>query len=286
MLVRVYRTDKFDYNVDANDAKVDFSASSLTKEKKTTKSRKTPSMDNTSIYSLVNDTRGVRQVDDAFMVLKQISRGVYEIVFRAHFADFPLAVDPSVDNLFWVSESLQNFYFVNSSGSMIVVHNITGDRRDFNTTTSTWHTQDLSPFLRNASLPEGVIGKQRPLVMDSANAVWITYGDAPAAGCNDGASSLFLFDDTQLSYIGDQSLNSAYWLDGGRKWWVYANNYEVNVTNYETKTVVFAHTFPASQVAKVVSRASLGAWLGPLVAVGALWITLTLFCAVFCRERC
>jgi hypothetical protein len=288
MLVRVYRTDKFDYNVDAVDAVVDFAASSLTKEKKTTKSRSTPSADDLTIYTLVNDTRSVirGQGDEAFMVLKQIGKGFFEIMFRAYYVDFPLAVNPATDKLFWISESLGNFYFVNPAGSMVIVQNITGDRRDFNTTTSTYTTLDISPLLRNSSLPGASIGNQRPDVMDSAHAVWINYGDAPAKGCNDGSSSLLIYNSTHLSLVGEQSLNSAYWLDGARKWWVYANNFEVSVTNYETNEVIYSHTFTEAQITKIISRYSLGAWVGPLAALGALWVTITIFCAVFCRDRC
>lgn len=286
MLVRVYRTDKFNYNIDAVDAKVNFADASLTKEKKTVKARVTPGTDDLSGYLLVNDTRVVsRSTPPAFMVLKTLSKGVYEIMFRAEFAEFPMTVDVSSDTLYWVSESLGNFYYFNGAGQGIIVQNITGNRRDFNTTTSTWTTLDISSHLRNSSEPTGVIGKLRPLVSDVANVVWITYGSTVTSGCDDG-SALFQYSNTTMRFIGDQPSNTGYWLDATNKWWAYADTNTVLVTNYETNTTVFSATFTDSQLKRIISRYSLGSWLGPLVALGAAWVIITLFCAVFCRERC
>jgi len=286
MLVRVYRTDKFAYTVDAVDAKVEFSDASLTKEKKTVKTRTTPGTDDLSIYTLMNDTISVnRGTEPAFLVLKRLSVGVYEIVFRAEYVLFPMAVNVASDTLYWISESLGNFYYFNGLGHGIVVHNITGDRRDFNTTSSTWTVLDISPHLRNNSVPAGVIGRIIPLVNDLANVVWITYGEAATSGCDDG-SSLFHYNSTNLRYIGDQPSNLGYWLDAANKWWAYADTNTVTVTNYETNTTVFSATFTDAQLQRIINRYSLGSWLGPLVAIGALWIIITLFCAVFCRDRC
>lgn len=284
MLVRVYRTDKFDYNIDAVDAKVNFADASLTKEKKTTKARTTPATDDLGIYTLLNDTVSVNKGGaPAFMVLKQLSRGIYEIVFRAEYAEFPMAVNVATDSLYWISESLGNFYYFNDTGHGIIVKNITGDRRDFNTTTSVWTTLSLS-HLRNSSEPTGVIGRLRPLVSDEANVVWITYGSTTTP-CDEG-SALFQYNSTSMRFLGDQPTNQGYWLDGANKWWAYADTNTIHVTNYETNTTVFSATYTDSQLQRIINRYSLGSWLGPLVALGALWILITLFCAVFCRDRC
>jgi hypothetical protein len=285
MIVRVYRTDKYNYNVDQVDAEVDFADASLTKVKSTSKARLTPTVDYSGIYSLVNDTRVTENGEDAFMVLKELGKGVYEIVFRALYSDFPMNVEPGVDNAWWISESLSNFYFANSTGHMVIVANITAEKRDFNSTTSTFSLFDISQHLRNGSQPEGAIGILRPYTIDKAQVVFINYGSSSETDCNDG-SAVFLYSDTDLQFIGNQGMNMGYWIDGYRKWWAYANDYQVNVHNYATNQTVFSHTYSQKDLEKIVSRLTLGAWLGPLVAIGALWLTITLFCAVFCRDRC
>lgn len=286
MVVRVYRTDKFDYNVDEVDAKVNFADSSLTKLKKTSKARKTPSFDNMDAYSLVNDTRAANNGrPHAFMVLKRLRAGVYEIIFRAEYALFPTPVNVHADLLYWVSPSQSNFYYLNSTGQGIAVSNITGDRRDFSPDNSTWDWIDLSEHLRHDNGTLAPIGKIPVRIVDSLGAVWIPYGDKPTKGCNDG-SALFFYNDTTLSYVGDQQNDDGYWLHAPNKWWGYANSNTVNITNWETGEVVFAATFTDAQLQKIISRYSLGAWVGPLAALGGLWVVVTIFLAVVCRKNC
>lgn len=285
MVVRVYRTDKFRYNVDQKDAKVTFAGATLQKLKKTEKDRTTPGMDDTSIYTLLNDTRSKAADGDAFMVLQKLDKGLYEIVFRALYSDFPLTVESGRDHSWWISQSLQSFYYVQPDGHMIIVRNITGINRDFNSTTSNYTTFDISASLRNSSQPNSEIGIIRPNIIDNDQIVAINYGSSALPTCNDG-SAIFQYSDSSLTFIGDQATNFGSWIDTSRKWWVTTSSNSVRVINYENSQILFDHTFTPTQLAKIVSRYSLGSWLGPLVALASLWITITIFCAIACRSRC
>ena len=285
MVVRVYRTDKFRYNTDRVDAKVTFPSRTLQKLKRTEKGRTTPGMDDTSMYTLVNDTRTKDSNRQAFMVLQKLEKGLYEIIFRALYSDFPLVVDPGRDQTWWISKTMQSFYYVQPDGQTIIVRNITGANRDFNSTSSTFSIIDISASLRNNSQPNGQLGIIKPYIQDSGQIVMLNYGSSALPTCNDG-SSLFQYSDSSLTYIGDQASNFGSWIDPSRQWWVIANTDSVRVIDYGNNQTIFDHVFTQKQLANIVSRYSLGAWLGPLVALASLWVTITIFCAVACRSRC
>lgn len=284
VLIRVYRTDKFNYNIDTVDATVSIPDGKLTKAQNTKKSRTSPATTNLGIYSLVNDTRIASGEEPAFMVLKELKKGVFEIKFRAHYVDFPMVVDPEKDLNYWISESLQNFYFLNSTGDLMVVQNISGSQRDFDVSTSNWTIVSIKEHLRNESEPTGIIGKRKPILLDSALLVGIVYGADPA--CEDGMA-LFHYDGDIITYIGDQPGDaSGGFLDGTRKWWVYTGSRSITITDYSTNTTLLQRTFTEDELKKIISRVKLAAWVAPLATLIGLWIGITIFCAMFCRERC
>lgn len=289
-LVRVYRTDKFNYDTDQVDVIVNKADGSLSKVSKTNKARLTPAYDDLSIFSLVNDTR-VNVTDGAnataFMLLQKLSPGIYEIMFRAHYNDFPVTVNLSSNHAYWMSNTSQNFYFLDSTGTLITVYNISGSNRDFDPVSSNWSSQSLSPYLRTGNATSSEWGLQNVKLMDSAQAVWLLYGP-PDAGqdCDDGAA-LFLYTNQTLHYVGDESLTTAYWLHPQNSWWVYANNYTIIVRDYlNGGQVLFNQTYTEAQFVNILSRYNLGAWVGPLVVILAIWCILTGMCAIFCRQQC
>lgn len=263
---------------------------SLTKVANTDKGRTTPSYDDLSVFSLVNDTRvnvtadGVNST--AFMLLQKVDAGVYQIMFRAHYSDFPLTVNFSSNYAYWMSTALQNFYFIDSTGTLITVFNISDSNRDFNRTTSNWTLQNIASHLRTGNSTSSMWGLQNVNIIDSMQAMWLPYGPANAGeNCDDG-SALFFYQNATIFYAGDEVLSSAYWVNADTRWWVYSNNYNIIVTDYLTGALLLNQTYNDAQFTAILSRYNLGAWVGPLVTLIGLWIAITIFFAVFCRRQC
>lgn len=262
----------------------------LTKVKSTSKSRTTPAGDDLSIYSLANTTSIMGDTRPAWSLLQKLKPGVFEIMFRAYYEDFPLDVDIKTDKLYWISNATNvlNFYFGKPSGEMVIVQDIANERRDFNLSSSTFSTFDFSGLLRSntTNSTESVeVGSHGIARYDAAKVVVFPYGSSTA--CNDGYAFLNYSDVTQLTALADLPENTIYYFDSPNAKITYVTSNNTLVT--EVISAGGSSTslkFTDAQLNKIISRVKLGAWLGPLLTLAILWIGITLFCATCNRSRC
>lgn len=263
----------------------------MTKSSHTSKTRTTPNGDDMTIYSLANTTSTNNDTQPSFSLLKKLRRGVFEIIFRAYFDEFPLEVDVEEDKLFWYSNSTDSFYLAKPNGTMIIVQNVTADNRDFNPTTSTWTIFSFSDMLRNTtgtnSTESSLIGARRAMTWDDSQIVVFPYGNS--SGCNDG-SAFFYYSTADLTPITETSENSQYFLDTSTKrlYSITPNNTLIveDIARNASNPVILTKHYTNAQLSKIINRYSLGSWVGPLVAIATLWVAMTIFCAVCNRDKC
>lgn len=254
------------------------------------KSRLVPSGDNTTAYSLMDTTSYYNDTRTSWALVKKLRTGVFEIIMRAFFDDFPVPVDVKNDKLFWYSVYDTNLYYAKANGSMVVVHNVLG-QRDFNSLTSSWVMLDIAPLFREQrienSTGSNIIGALRPRVWDSASTVAFAYGTKNTANCNDGWT-LFRYNSSAMTLLGDVPPNTQFYYDPTRDHVVYTGpKNELTIRRIGEFPELVMHTqYTDAQLKKIISRASLGAWLGPLIVLICVWGLITVFCVVFNQSRC
>lgn len=246
-----------------------------------------------TIYSLANTTSTTGDTRPAWSLLRKIKAGVFEIMFRAFYDDFPVTVDIETDNLYWLSNSTSHFYFGKSTGEMVIVRDVAGDNRDFNLTTSNYTTFNFTDLLRSNSstvnsTESNEVGNHRVQTWDAVGLVAIPYGASDMKDCNDGYA-FFYYGDSDLTLAADLPQNTEYYFNPRNSWLTYItsnNTLIVESINATDPSTILQRHYTDAQISAIINRYRLGAWLGPLIALAVLWIGITAWCATCNRERC
>lgn len=245
-----------------------------------------------SLFSLANTTSSTGDTRPAWSLLRKIQAGVFEIMFRAFYDDFPVPVDIETDKLYWMSDSTSDFYFGKSTGEMVIVRDISGDNRDFNSTTSDYTIFNFGDLLRNNATANSTVsnevGNYRVHTWDAIGLVAIPYGTSEEKNCNDGYVFMY-YGSSNLTLAADIPENTVYYLNPSNSWLTYItpnNTLVVESINATSPGTILQKHYTEAQMAVIINRYRLGAWLGPLIVIAVLWLAITGWCALCNRSRC